>query len=444
MSIKYKLFTYVLLFLSITSASLVLARSSDDGAEFVYTITQDDHLTSIRDLFCDPHVKTAQLAKHNNLSDKNLVHPGQIIKIPTQWLKSKVLPIKLIVFSGDVSLSKFKAGTTKALTMQDQLQEGDTLTTGANSLAKVRFADDSVVNLQPNAKLKVLLSRQRVNSDKMDILVEVTQGRIEVLANPAHTANRQFKVKTPSAVAVVRGTQFRVGANAGKTIEETLDGAVDFRANKEAVNVVKGFGSFVKKGEAPLPPVELPPEPETISISKLIEKPPVALALMPQAGVSVTVAQLSDVKDFTKILSTQRVSMQGAAAQQLSFEGLEDGQYYVKLRSEDAQGLQSQDVVHPFMVDVYPLTPDPEVPLTNTPPSVGWPLQWSRIARDDQYFIQVSNSEKFEVPALQKTTFYNSFYLTHQLAPQAKYWRVGIQNEEGGVKYSQPIELMAQ
>jgi len=143
--------------------------------------------------------------------------------------------------------------------------------------------------------MQIISSRKPYQSDKMQIEVNMQQGRTEVLANPAHKANRQFKVKTPSAVAVVRGTKFRVGSEAGKTIEETLDGSVGFAVAANEVHVEKGFGSVAEAGKPPASPVALPPAPEVENLQSRFDFAPVAFDLAGQDQVAANSLYLLQV-----------------------------------------------------------------------------------------------------------------------------------------------------
>ncbi len=429
------------LFVCLSLAGVISAQAGEVSPDMTHTVIPSDHITAIRNHYCDPAVSARQIADYNGILNPNLIQPGDVIRIKPSWLKSTPQPINLLVFSGDVKIQKHNKKASETLTQKHVLSEGDKLITGANSLVKLRFADDSVVNLQPNAVMQIVFSRKPYHSDKMQIEVDMQQGRTEVLANPEHKADRQFKVKTPSAVAVVRGTKFRVGSEAGKTIEETLDGSVDFAVAANKVQVEKGFGSLAEAGKAPLPPVALPPVPDAAALQSRFEFAPVTFDLAKQEKVAAINVQLSQAEDFSSLISTQRLSVTSGASSQLALGAITDGDYYLKLRSESDQGLQSEDVIHAFTVDVFPLPPEPVLGNSSISPSAGWALQWSRMQGIDGYVLQVSDAEGFSNVMFEKPLFYNSFYLTPFLAKTAKYWRVGIRTNENKIKYSKPIEL---
>lgn len=429
------------LFVCLTFAGLLSANAFADPTDFSHSVSASDHLTGIRDLYCDPAVTTQEIAHYNSLANPNLIHPGDVINIKAEWLKSTALPIKVIVFSGDVKFQNDGVGNIEPLTQSHVLGEGDKLMTGDNSLVKLRFADDSVVNLQPNAVMQIIASRKPYQSDKMQIEVDMQQGRTEVLANPAHKSDRHFKVKTPSAVAVVRGTQFRVGSEAGKTIEETLDGSVDFAVNAEKVQVAKGFGSYAEAGKPPAPPVALPPAPDAKTLQKRFDFAPVAFNFAQLEKVVAVNAQLSQAEDFSSLISSQRLNATSNQGANLALGAIADGDYYLKLRSESSEGLQSEDVIHAFTVDVYPLPPEPVLINGSFSPASGWPLQWSRMESVDRYYLQLSDNDAFDEVVFEQPIFYNSFYLTPQLAKNATHWRVGIMTDQNTVKYSKPVAL---
>lgn len=431
------------LFVCLSLAGVMSAQAGELSPGLTHTVVPSDHITAIRNLYCDPAVSTLQIADYNGINNPNLIHPGDVIRIKSSWLKSTALPVNVIVFSGDVKVHKVNQSTSEPLTQQHVLSEGDKLVTGPNSLVKLRFADDSVVNLQPNAVMRIVYSRKLYQSDKMQIEVDVQKGRTEVLANPAHKANRRFKVKTPSAVAVVRGTTFRVGSEAGKTIEETLDGAVDFAVAENKVQVEKGFGSVAEAGKPPFPPVALPPAPDAAALQNRFEFAPVTFNLPKLKKVVAINAQLSQAEDFSSLISTQRLPVVGGDSSQLALGAIADGDYYLKLRSESDQGLQGEDVIHAFTVDVFPLPPEPLLGVGSFLPSAGWPLQWSRMEGVNEYVLQVSDAEDFEHVTFERSLFYHSFYLTPLLAKSAKFWRVGIRTDEDKIKFSKPIELSA-
>lgn len=138
--------------------------------------------------------------------------------------------------------------------------------------------------------------------------LKLVKGRTEVSANPDHTVGNTLQVQTPSAIAAVRGTQFRVGAEDNIALQRNVRGKVAFSGSGQEVLLVKGFGSVAEKDKAPLPPIQLPNAPEVASLAKQVETRSAEFNFAPQAGVVAWVGQLALDANFTQIVSEQSSS----------------------------------------------------------------------------------------------------------------------------------------
>ena len=125
------------------------------------------------------------------------------------------------------------------------------------------------------------------------------------MANPHHQLGNRMQIETLSAVAAVRGTEFRVGAEGDIALQETLEGQVGFSAAGQEVLLPKGFGSAVEKDKAPLPPIVLPAAPDVSTFGKQFSSMPVEFNLTPQAEAVAYISQLALDADFTQILNEQ-------------------------------------------------------------------------------------------------------------------------------------------
>lgn len=439
----YQFIGYTLLLLSFVSLSnVVIAQAGQEAAikHVVHTVTKGDYLEAIKRQYCNPDVSVADIARYNQIKRVDLLQPGQNIRIPVSMLKTQKAPIKVMVLSGDVQI-KGKLGQYKALDSKDLLGEGDSVKAGAKSLAKFRFSDGSVVNLQPNSVMQIVQSRKLQYSDRFIVKVKLNKGRAEINANPEHLKNNQFEVKTPSAVAVVRGTTFRVSADHGLATEETLDGAVDFAVDGQAVLVKKDYGSAAKNGQPPLPPKALPAAPNVAHLKARFDYLPVAFDLQKQADATMYIAQVATDDTFSNLVLAQSVVMQTAQLSQLDLSTLEDGQYYLKLRAQDSDGLQSRDAIHPFEIDVYPLAPQFMPPVEGDGvTAVGKQLFWSAIDGANAYVVQVAADDSFADVIFEKKVLYTNLYLTEQV-PSSAFWRVAAKTADNPLKFSTPIPI---
>ena len=99
------------------------------------------------------------------------------------------------------------------LTGGDVLKENDIITTGIMSSCDIRIGD-SIIRIKE--KSKVLISQLLKNGNVENITLGLDIGKM--LCKPKKLIKSEsFLVKTPTAVAGVRGTQFSVEADIKKT-----------------------------------------------------------------------------------------------------------------------------------------------------------------------------------------------------------------------------------
>lgn len=88
------------------------------------------------------------------------------------------------------------------------------LPSAQNIRLDVRFADGSVVTMQSNSTMKLDTLSIYSGGGMVDTKLRLQQGKVEVAANPKHVPRNQLQIMTPSAVAAVRGSHFRVSTEA--------------------------------------------------------------------------------------------------------------------------------------------------------------------------------------------------------------------------------------
>jgi ferric-dicitrate binding protein FerR (iron transport regulator) len=122
-------------------------------------------------------------------------------------------------------------------------------TPDANSSARLVLADGSEIRVYPRTLLRigpVVLNAKLKRRVSIDLLA----GSIKTHAQYGGRGS-QFDVKTRTAVAGVRGTDFRVAVAGGFTRVETTGGAVELAGSKSAVAVNGGLGSRVDGSGVP-------------------------------------------------------------------------------------------------------------------------------------------------------------------------------------------------
>jgi hypothetical protein len=133
--------------------------------------------------------------------------------------------------------------------------------TGPGSVARLALADGSFVALLPQTLFKlgcVELTRDLKRAVRIDLI----EGKFEAIAEPRGKGS-SFDVVTRTAVAGVRGTQFRVAVGeSAATSVETVTGAVELtgrEGDKASVMVEPGTASRVDSAGTPSKPRKLLP-----------------------------------------------------------------------------------------------------------------------------------------------------------------------------------------
>jgi hypothetical protein len=405
-----------------------------------YTVLYKDSFERIYQKYLNRRANIPALAKYNHLALSKKLQPGQVIVIPVEMLKKIPTMAQVLLVYGDVVVDASGKDKHK-VNKGDLLAQGDTLETGKNSLAKLVFADGSNIDIQPNSSLTIQASFKYAGKETFVTRLKLVKGRTEVAANPEHVLGNTLQIETPSAIAAVRGTQFRVAADDRIALQETLEGQVAFSASGQEVLLAKGYGSIAEKDKAPLPPIALPDAPDVSALPKLIESKNVELSMIAQPAVVAWVVQLALDADFTQILNEQ-TSQSG----KITFSDLADGQYFLKLRAQDEHGLQSRDATHAFSVKVKapepPPVPEPVMELFEPADRAVIPLaptdfSWTAMSDANGYLVQIARDVNFENKIFEHQVSFNKLTIRQSFGKGEYYWRVLMLNDGKVGKYSE-------
>jgi len=404
---------------------------------WAYTVNQKDSFERIYQKYLNKRANIAALSKYNHHPLLKKLQPGQVINIPVEMLKKIQTNAQVLLVYGEVNATNTVGGESHKVKKGDLLTQGNSLTTGKNSLAKLLFADGSNIDIQPNSNLSIQASYQYAGKETFVTNLMLVKGRTEVSANPDHVMGNTLQIQTPSAVAAVRGTQFRVGADDNIALQETLDGKVAFSASGQEVLLAKGYGSVAEKDKAPLPPIQLPSAPDVSALPKLLETNSAEFTLSSQQDVVAWVGQLALDADFTQILSEQ-----STPSGKLVFKDLADGQYYLKLRAQDQHGLQSLDAIHAFKVKVHlPEPPEPLLELIEPLDGAVIPLaptnlSWTPMPEATGYIIQIARDVEFADVVFERKASFSKLTINQSFGAGEYYWRVTVFSNGKPQKFS--------
>lgn len=419
------IFSIMLLFVSVAS------RADDVNTEWksvgnqetvwAYSVLKNDSYERIYQKYLNKHADIIALSEYNHHPLIKKLQPAQIVNIPVEMLRRTPTNAQVLLVYGDVNATG-AGGDTHKLKKDDLLVAGDSLAIGKNSLVKLLFADGSKIDIQPNSNLSIQQSYQYVGKETYVTNLKLVKGRTQVSANPEHIVGNTLKVQTLSAVAAVRGTQLRVTAGENVSLQETLEGQVAFSASGQEVLLAKGYGSVAEKDKAPLPPIQLPGAVDVSALPKLFEHNYAEFDFPAQQGVVAWIGQLASDEDFTQILNEQTTQ-----TGKLVFADLTDGQYYLKLRTQDQHGLQGVDATHVFHVKALPPEPLLELlePLDGAViPLAPTDLSWTPVPKATSYLIQIARDVNFADHLYERHSSYSKLTINQSFGAGVFYWRV--------------------
>jgi hypothetical protein len=159
--------------------------------------------------------------------------------------------------SGTVEAMAPGAGWAK-VTVGSALPEGTKVKTGKDGEVFLRWSGNNVVKIA--ALSLVELTKMQTEGNTSKSLIGLTQGNVFSKVSKFASKDSSFEVKTPTAVAGVRGTGFDAGYTPGQpSTFAVAEGTIVVEAGGAAVEVTEGMMSQVNEGMAPTEPVSVPP-----------------------------------------------------------------------------------------------------------------------------------------------------------------------------------------
>tara|TARA_B110001454_G_C12723330_1_gene436744 strand:- start:35423 stop:36295 length:873 start_codon:yes stop_codon:yes gene_type:complete len=160
-----------------------------------------------------------------------------------------------MVVKGDVEVESKKTGKFKAK-VASKVYAGDLVTTGADSRAKIVMSDRNVFNISTDTKMTINKYENDSTTGVKNVEIDLSKGKVRSNVEQKYDGEKsQFMIKTPTAVAGVRGTQFLTSFDPATRRTEivTFKGAVALSlpgSSTPPVIVKKGETSSVTQGQA--------------------------------------------------------------------------------------------------------------------------------------------------------------------------------------------------
>lgn len=259
--------------------------------EWIYTVRPGDNLWNLTERHLTSMKYVYRLQQLNQIQDPYVVPPGTRIRMPIGWTRHHTDNVYASVIAVHGAATIIRENSSMPVEVGMRLFKGDEIKSENDAFITIEFADKSRMRVQDNSRIR--LSQMEIFGDYglVDTTVDLQQGRTENAVPSESDVNARYRIKTPSAVSSVRGTDFRIGTlEEGKgTSSEVLTGLVQVSGGQRKINVSAGFGSMTMLGASPLPPIKLLPPPDLTDTPKVYESLPLVIMLKPLSGAQRSV-----------------------------------------------------------------------------------------------------------------------------------------------------------
>ncbi len=432
---KHWVLGLILILFSALFSSLCLAE------DWVYTTRPGDTLWDLSKQFLQDETQWKRIQDYNKIGNPKFLPPGKKIRIPHEWMKQKLKSAELRAFRGEVTITN-RSNEIVKLENGLPLDFGYSITTGDRSSAIVQFADKSTLFIRANTVVKFDTVNYREKSAIVDTKIRLENGRVESRVIPFEKTNSRFEIITPTAVAAVRGTIFRVELAEGKMFSEVVEGNVNTKNSLGEQLVTAGFGNVVKKDQPPEKPEALLSAPDLGTLPDIFLQDKVKLRWPFIEGAEQYRVIITSTKNSVGVVLDQTVS-----SHNISWERTDSGSFILQVQGIAKSGLQGLPGSHPFNAGLEKSNelskPSLNAPFNGAQIESNIPtLHWLNVKNAERYRLQFSMTSDFSDVLYDEIIDSQFFLLPTPVDAGKYYWRVaGISAAVEIGPYSDSFEL---
>jgi len=384
-------------------------------------VFKGDSLMNLCRRYLDSENRWKEIARINRLPHPDKIRPGKKIFFPLAYLKGTPLEGKVTSIQGAATVQTGGRGAWISLKLGDSVLQGSNLKTGPESALEITFEDGSSFFLRSDTEMGIMKAQRIIDAGLFRELY-LGSGRILTRVKEATGEIPRFKIHTPSAIASVRGTEFRVAVDdTQKTYAEVLERVVSVDAANQSVDVAQGEGTVVKKGEAPLPPRKLLGPPGPVDLKTIYNTAPVVAFTGIEGALAYRIMMAKDQQG--KQLVREKVIKTHEA---FNTAGLADGAYYLLTQSIDSIGLEGlPSGAYPFTIRVNPMPPMIQTPRDGAKiKGKSAEFGWLSVSDADRYHLQAAEDREFSTIVLDQADVTGSSFKTDALEYKPYHFRI--------------------
>ncbi|OAJ52571.1 peptidase M23 [Paraburkholderia ginsengiterrae] len=410
-----------------------------------YVTHEGDTLYDIAGRYMRDPDDWALLSRLNHVPAPRRMPAGIALRLPADRLKQDQESASVLATSGPAEHA-FGNHPFLPLTQGATLGEGDRIRTGDNGFVTLELPDGSHVTVSQNATLDIDKLRRTALTGSGDRVLQLRRGEVDSQVTHATKKDDRFQIRSPSVVAGVRGTRFKVAYDGDErtTAVEVLDGAVGVDPAERggqasaplpgvplqaSAQLVKARYGSVTRADGPIGgPVELLPAPALTQPAKVQDGKTVAFDLVPAAHAVAYRVQIARDADQLDLIRDLRVKEPRA-----DFGELADGTYFVRIAAIDANGLEGLPQVYAF--DRRQLGLD-----ASAGPRAGshdYEFRWfvSRDAAGTRFRFVLAATADLRHPLVDRTDLTGGQLVVSDLPAGVYYWTVVAEQFENGRFY---------
>lgn len=422
---------------------LLLACSPLASAEdWNYRIRPGDTIWNLAGEYLKPGIPWQRLQTHNRIPNPYQLPPGSTIHFPLAWLRIQPARVRVVAVRGQALVDGPGSGAAVPASEGMQLGVGTLLRTARDATLTLEFADHTRLLLQGNSELRLDRLSQYGKSGMVDTRLRLQRGRITNSVTPSHGASPAFIVDTPNATSAVRGTRFRVNAEESRTQAEVTEGSVAVGAGSRNALVGHGYGTVVAAGQTtPIRAVPLLPAPDLSSVPATLNGARAEVKWRPLEHALRYRVQASNTATFETLLADLETTDPLA-----NLPMLPEGEYFLRVRAIDAQGLEGYDATTSFVAETLPEPPFAIAPQADSLVREVQPeFRWADVADAAAYRFELADNAGFANPLSLRQEKGTRMRAPQALAPGRYYWRIASDASNGRQgPYSDPIAFTLQ
>jgi hypothetical protein len=416
------------------------ARTSNAMAPYV--AKRGDTLYDIAGRYLRDPSDWVTVSRLNHVPTPSRLQPGVKLLLPVELLRRDHLSARVVATSGPVEHA-FRDGPFTPVSVDIMLTEGDRVRTGHNGFVTLELADGSHIGVPQDSTIGIDTLRQTALTGATDRVFDLREGEVRSEVTHATKKDDRFQIRSPSVVAGVRGTSFRVRydrTGASTTTVEVLDGAVGVDAASRAPRapgvplqasaqlVTAHYGNLTRDSGAIGAPVPLLPTPALVDPAKLQAAREVAFDIVPQPEAQAWRVQIARDAGLLALIRETRVT-----EPQASFGDLPDGSYFVSLSAIDSHGLEGLPQVYAFERRQFGLAAS-AAPRTGTR---DYEFRWfvSRQADSTRFRFVLADTADLSHPLIDRTDLEGGELVVKDLPRGVYYWTVIAEQFDNGKFY---------